>query len=117
MEIKHCASCGRPFERQKRFEKNWDEVKYCSSKCRREKLERKQNELEEAIINKLNNVTNICPSQLAKERYPESWKEQMEAIRCACRRLHLNEKIIITQNKKIITTLNFKGPIRIQKKN
>ena len=116
MEIKHCASCARPFERQKKFEKNWDEIKYCSSKCRREKLEKKQSDLEKLITQKLEMVTNICPSQIAREEFGDKWKEQMEPIRCACRRLHLAEEILITQNKKAVTTLNFRGPIRIQKK-
>ena len=116
MEIKHCASCGRPFEHQKRFEKNWEEIKYCSSKCRREKLEKKQAELEKFITHKLIGVSNICPSQIAQEFYGDSWRAEMEPIRCACRRLHQKGVLLITQNKKIVTSLNFKGPIRIQKK-
>jgi hypothetical protein len=30
---KDCATCGRPFAWRKKWEKNWDEVKYCSKKC------------------------------------------------------------------------------------
>ena len=33
---KDCAQCGRPMVRRKKWEKNWDEVKYCSSRCSRE---------------------------------------------------------------------------------
>ncbi|MEL6623882.1 MAG: DUF2256 domain-containing protein [Bacteroidota bacterium] len=32
---KDCIVCGRPFEWRKKWEKNWDEVKYCSERCRR----------------------------------------------------------------------------------
>ncbi|TRW24666.1 DUF2256 domain-containing protein [Flavobacterium zepuense] len=32
---KSCATCGREFSWRKKWEKNWDEVKYCSDKCRR----------------------------------------------------------------------------------
>ncbi|MEM9987761.1 MAG: DUF2256 domain-containing protein [Bacteroidota bacterium] len=31
---KECAVCGRPFAWRKKWEKNWDEVKYCSQRCR-----------------------------------------------------------------------------------
>ena len=31
---KVCAVCGRPFTWRKKWEKVWDEVKYCSHKCR-----------------------------------------------------------------------------------
>jgi hypothetical protein len=31
---KTCATCGRPFAWRKKWEKVWDEVKYCSDRCR-----------------------------------------------------------------------------------
>lgn len=34
---KMCAVCGRPFTWRKKWEKNWEEVKYCSKRCRFEK--------------------------------------------------------------------------------
>lgn len=34
---KICACCGRPMVWRKSWAKNWDEVKYCSEKCRRSK--------------------------------------------------------------------------------
>ena len=30
---KDCATCGRPFSWRKKWERNWDEVKYCSKRC------------------------------------------------------------------------------------
>mmetsp|Transcript_20637 Transcript_20637/g.38826 ORF Transcript_20637/g.38826 Transcript_20637/m.38826 type:complete len:112 (-) Transcript_20637:188-523(-) len=32
---KDCVVCGRPFTWRKKWERCWDEVKYCSDKCRR----------------------------------------------------------------------------------
>lgn len=37
---KICMVCQLPFSWRKKWEKNWDEVKYCSDKCR---LNRKSN--------------------------------------------------------------------------
>ncbi|MDX1905967.1 MAG: DUF2256 domain-containing protein [Bacteroidia bacterium] len=34
---KTCLTCGRPFSWRKKWEKVWDEVKYCSERCRRQK--------------------------------------------------------------------------------
>ena len=31
---KTCVVCGRPFTWRKKWEKVWDEVKYCSDRCR-----------------------------------------------------------------------------------
>lgn len=35
---KICEVCSRPFTWRKKWEKVWDEVKYCSDKCRSNKL-------------------------------------------------------------------------------
>lgn len=32
---KPCTVCGRPMSWRKKWEKNWDQVKYCSEACRR----------------------------------------------------------------------------------
>lgn len=31
---KACATCGKPFTWRKKWETVWDEVKYCSDRCR-----------------------------------------------------------------------------------
>jgi len=40
LPCKHCATCGREFTWRKKWEKNWDEVKYCSDSCRKSKLKK-----------------------------------------------------------------------------
>jgi len=34
---KICLTCARPFAWRKKWEKNWEEVKYCSDRCRQHK--------------------------------------------------------------------------------
>jgi hypothetical protein len=34
LPVKVCVTCGRPFTWRKKWEKVWDEVKYCSDRCR-----------------------------------------------------------------------------------
>jgi len=31
---KNCAHCGRPFSWRKKWERVWDEVRYCSEACK-----------------------------------------------------------------------------------
>ena len=32
---KPCVACGRPMTWRKRWERSWDEVKFCSNRCRK----------------------------------------------------------------------------------
>jgi len=34
LPTKTCATCARPFVWRKKWQKVWDEVRYCSDKCR-----------------------------------------------------------------------------------
>jgi hypothetical protein len=34
LPTKDCASCGRPFAWRKKWERVWDEVRYCSDACK-----------------------------------------------------------------------------------
>ncbi len=35
LKTKLCDNCMRPFTWRKKWEKNWDDVKYCSKRCRK----------------------------------------------------------------------------------
>ena len=35
LPMKPCAACGRPFAWRKKWERVWDDVRYCSDRCRR----------------------------------------------------------------------------------
>ncbi|MDE3124727.1 MAG: DUF2256 domain-containing protein [Bacteroidota bacterium] len=37
LPIKICVTCNRPFTWRKKWAKVWDEVKYCSDACRKNK--------------------------------------------------------------------------------
>lgn len=39
---KICVVCGRSFSWRKKWERCWDEVKYCSERCRRNRSERRK---------------------------------------------------------------------------
>jgi hypothetical protein len=37
MADKTCLVCGLPMQWRKKWAKNWDDVKYCSERCRRQR--------------------------------------------------------------------------------
>ena len=37
LDQKICTICEKPFTWRKKWSKNWDNVKYCSSKCKSQK--------------------------------------------------------------------------------
>jgi len=37
LPMKDCKSCGRPFTWRKKWERVWDDVRYCSERCKRMK--------------------------------------------------------------------------------
>jgi hypothetical protein len=34
LPVKTCATCGRPMQWRRKWAKVWDEVRYCSDRCR-----------------------------------------------------------------------------------
>ncbi|MET1257767.1 MAG: DUF2256 domain-containing protein [Flavobacteriaceae bacterium] len=37
LPVKTCLRCQRPFRWRKKWERDWEHVKYCSERCRRNK--------------------------------------------------------------------------------
>jgi hypothetical protein len=35
---KICTHCGRPFSWRKKWERDWEQIKYCSEACKKKKL-------------------------------------------------------------------------------
>ncbi len=35
LPVKVCLKCNRPFQWRKKWERDWENVKYCSKKCQR----------------------------------------------------------------------------------
>ncbi len=113
--IKNCQSCGRDFEYRKKWAKNWDEIKYCSDECRKnkDKFDYQKQILDLLSIRQKNKT--ICPSEVLKSE-DKSDKELMEHVRRSARLLAAENKIEILQNGKPVEPSDFKGPIRLRLK-
>ena len=96
----------------------WDEVRYCSDACRRNKPRGKDHELEQRILGLLDALARdatICPSEAARALFPETWRDHMEDARRAARRLAAAGRIVITQQGAVVDSSTAKGPIRLRK--
>ena len=121
---KSCAVCGREIAWRKKWERDWEHVRYCSDACRRRaggKTARAQDEtLEAAIVMLLAERgagKTICPSEAARRvagsEERERWEPLMEPARAAARRLAAQARVVITQGGHPVDVSRAKGPVRI----
>ncbi len=118
---KTCATCGRAFEWRRKWEKDWEMVKYCSDACRGNKPGDAEKALEAAILALLaerGRDKTICPSEAAKavggDATRGDWEGLMEPARAAARRLVAAGSIVITQHGQVVDPATAKGPIRLK---
>jgi hypothetical protein len=113
-----CHSCGRRIEWRKKWERDWENVRYCSGRCRTTGVSVTDLALEEAILSLLDQrsrTATVCPSEAARAVEPERWQTLMEPARRAARRLAARELVEITQKARPVDPSMFKGPIRIRR--
>lgn len=115
LQSKLCLSCGRSFDYRKKWAKNWDEIKYCSDECRKNKnkFDYSKKILELLALRK--DGKTICPSEVLPAEL-KSDAIYMEHVRRSARLLAAENKIEITQSGKPVDPENFKGPIRLKLK-
>ena len=116
-EAKTCASCGRRIEWRKKWADDWEQVRYCSTGCRRHKVTDVDRRLEQTILDllaKRARTSTICPSEAARAVDSDGWRELMEPARRAARRLVAAGSVEVTQGGKVVDPSTAKGPIRIR---
>ncbi len=117
---KICATCGRTIEWRKKWERDWDNVRFCSDGCRSHKLSAQDVALEATILDLLNTRgrdKTICPSEAARAATSDiraEWEPLMEPARAAARRLVAKGLIDITQHGHPVDPSTAKGPIRLR---
>lgn len=114
---KPCVACGRVITWRKKWERDWDGVKYCSASCRRAKVGSQDEDLEAAILRLLASRSaggSICPSEAARAVDPEAWRTLMEPARAAARRLVAKGRLEITQGGRAVDPSTARGPIRLR---
>lgn len=113
-----CVVCGRRIEWRKKWERDWESVKYCAKSCRSRGLKPIDEQLERAILDLLDQRSggaSICPSEAAKAAGSDGWRDLMEDARMAARRLVLRGEVEITQRGHVVDPSTAKGPIRVRR--
>jgi hypothetical protein len=122
---KTCVGCGRAIEWRKKWERNWETVRYCSSACRRRGIRPVHHALESAITTLLDHRASgatICPSEAARQVAlaqgveGEGWRDLMEPARAAARRLVAAGEVEIVQRGRVVDPSTAKGAIRIRRR-
>jgi len=115
---KPCAACGRTITWRRKWERDWDAVRYCSGACRRAGVSPTDLALERAVLALLQaraGGTTICPSEAARAVGGEGWRDLMEPARAAARRLVASGDAEITQGGAVVDPSTAKGPIRVRR--
>jgi hypothetical protein len=116
-EAKTCASCGRRFEWRRKWADDWEQVRYCSTACRRHGVTDVDRRLERSILDLLaerERTSTICPSEAARVVGADGWRDLMEPARRAARRLVAAGSVEVTQGGRVVDPSTAKGPIRIR---
>ncbi len=116
---KICASCGRRIEWRAKWERDWEQVRFCSAACRRRGVTAEDRQLEEVTLSLLAGragSSTFCPSVVARTvGTEESWRALLEPARRAARRLVAAGQVEITQHGRVVDPSTAKGPIRIRR--
>lgn len=115
---KPCAACGRTITWRRKWERDWDAVRYCSGACRRAGVSPTDLALERAVLALLKaraGGATICPSEAARAVGGEGWRDLMEPARAAARRLVASGDVEITQGGAVVDPSTAKGPIRVRR--
>ncbi len=112
---KICESCGRSFEYRKKWEKVWDEVKYCSDLCKKNKNKHDYKDQILKLLSARDSSKTICPREVLPNELKQD-KTIMEHVRRSARLLAAQNIIEITQGGKVVNPSEFKGPIRLRLK-
>lgn len=116
VRAKTCLRCGRVFEWRKKWSACWEEVRYCSSRCRNTRADEVDVALERNIVSLLRErgrAASICPSEAARAVSAE-WRPLMERARMAARRMVAAGVVELTQRGKVVEGSTARGPIRVR---
>ncbi|MCW2614732.1 MAG: hypothetical protein JWN08_1726 [Frankiales bacterium] len=115
---KPCERCGRTITWRKKWERDWDSVRFCSEACKRQRPGPTDTALETSLLDLLAHrarEASVCPSEAARAVGGEDWRPLMEPARAAARRLVARGQVEITQGGRVVDGSTAKGPVRVRR--
>ncbi len=122
MPTKPCTVCGRTITWRRKWERDWDGVRYCSDACRSRGRSGAAQDADAALERSLEDLldaraasSSVCPSEAARAVGGEEWRDLMEPARAAARRLVVAGRAQITQGGAVVDPDTARGPIRVRR--
>lgn len=114
---KTCRSCGRRIVWRKKWERDWDQVRYCSQACRRRGLSVEDQRIEEDIRASLAPpVTAVALDDIVWTDRNLTVQGSGEATRRAARRLVAAGEIVLVQHGRVVDPSTSKGPLSVRRR-
>jgi len=111
-----CRACGRPIE-PRRSHRGGVPV-YCSRACRARRVGPLDRAIEARLVELLDARApgaTLCPSEVARSLRDEGWRELMEPVRRAGRRLAARGELVFTQQGRLVDPATARGPVRLRR--
>lgn len=117
-EPKTCRSCGRTIEWRKKWERDWDAVRYCSTACRRRGVTETDERLEAALADLVRRGA-ATPEEAAAAVAggdDELRGSLAEPARRAARRLVARGEAEIVQRGRVVDPSTAKGAFEVRRR-
>jgi hypothetical protein len=113
---KPCRSCGRTITWRKKWERDWDQVLYCSAGCRSRGVSEADHRLEERLRSLLaRSPRGVGDVEVARAVDPVDWRAQLEPVRRAARRLVAAGAAEIVQGGRVVDPSTAAGPLTVRR--
>jgi hypothetical protein len=116
-EPKTCQSCGRTITWRRKWERSWDEVRYCSRSCRARGVTDEDHRIEDVLRGLLRSAPRgVLDTDLAAALSADGGAEQREPARRAARRLAAAGEVDLVQHGRVVDPSHAVGPVLIRRR-
>ena len=121
LPTKTCDGCGRSITWRKKWERDWDAVRYCSDACRR-RAKGAGAQVDAALDAALRDLlgrgatATVTPEEVARAVGGDDWRDLAEPARAAARRLVAAGGAEIVQGGRVVDPSTARGPIVVRRR-
>ena len=112
---KHCPVCGRRFWWRKKWERDWEQVRFCSTRCKSTRLDATDRAVEDCLRRLLRQSSNK-PVPLAALREHLQVDPDTERARNAARRLVAAGEAVLVQNGRVVAPEVARGALWLRRR-
>ncbi|WP_375433031.1 DUF2256 domain-containing protein [uncultured Friedmanniella sp.] len=113
---KPCQSCGRRITWRKKWERDWDEVRYCSAGCRARGVSATDRRIEDEIRRLLMTRGDVTDVAVAAALPALGLADVREPVRRAARRLEAAGEVELVQRGRVVDPSTATGAVTIRRR-